>query len=99
MGLLCLSNTITTGSDQVSLLSVCTETCSQLKVKTNIGIPTQTIQSKQHSQFELTQRDPWLKRTLSSMPVFEGPQAVTVMQGDTSSSGHMYTLNDARQGL
>lgn len=33
------------------------------------------------------------------MPLFEGPRAVTVMQGDTSSPGRIYTLNDASRGL
>lgn len=94
-------HTSTSGFYLVSgFLSVCTEACSELKVKTNIGVPAQTLKTtqyepSQHSQFALTQRDPQFKRTLSSMPLSEGPQAIAVMQGDTSSPGHIHTFVDA----
>ena len=47
-----------------------------------------------HSRFELIQQDLWLKRTLSSMPLFQGPLAVTLMQDDTffpQSLSHTHT--------
>lgn len=43
-GLRCLTNTLSRQAlTRFSILSVCTEACSQLKVKTNIGVPTQTL--------------------------------------------------------
>lgn len=43
-GLRCLTNTLSWQAlTRFSILSVCTEACSQLKVKTNIGVPTQTL--------------------------------------------------------
>ena len=55
-----------------------------------------------HSRFELIQQDLWLKRTLSSMPLFQGPPAVTVMQDDIFSPSltrtHTHTLGGASLG-
>lgn len=64
-----------------------------MKVKTNVisGFLHKHSHQSWHRQFELMQRDRWLKRTLSWMPLFEGPPPITIMQGDTFSPGHIYT--------